>query len=344
MSVRPRSNGFQVDFSHNKQRIRRDGFATRVEAEQWEREQRTRLERGETVVSGSTGDRPATLRDLANRVYDLVWKGQRSEDTAVANSDDVVDILGVGLDPSRVSTAAIDGLVKTLEGRGLSNATINRKLAALSRMLHFAKDRGWIISIPKIERRKESEHRVRFLSKEEETAVCRWYENTGQHSMADFVRFLLDTGLRLSEAMGLEWGMVRTENGRGWVDVPPALAKSGRARSIPMTLRVLDIVTRRRRECVQDTLLVWHDLDYWGVEYQWRKMREWMGMQDDPHFVLHILRHTFCSRLAMMGVPLQQIQALAGHRTISVTLRYAHLNDDALVGAVARLNAPAPAA
>ena len=45
-------------------------------------------------------------------------------------------------------------------------------------------------------------------------------------------------------------------------------------------------------------------------------------------------RHTFCSRLAMKGVNLKVIQVLAGHKTIVMTARYAHLDDRALRSAV----------
>jgi site-specific recombinase XerD len=39
----------------------------------------------------------------------------------------------------------------------------------------------------------------------------------------------------------------------------------------------------------------------------------------------HANRHTFISRLIMAGVPLRTVQELAGHKTIAMTCRYAHL-------------------
>ena len=40
---------------------------------------------------------------------------------------------------------------------------------------------------------------------------------------------------------------------------------------------------------------------------------------------LHTLRHTFISRLVQAGRPLPEVAALAGHRAITMTMRYAHL-------------------
>jgi integrase len=40
----------------------------------------------------------------------------------------------------------------------------------------------------------------------------------------------------------------------------------------------------------------------------------------------HILRHTFCSHLAMQGATVKAIQELAGHQDITTTQRYMHLS------------------
>ncbi len=45
---------------------------------------------------------------------------------------------------------------------------------------------------------------------------------------------------------------------------------------------------------------------------------------------VHILRHTFCSHLAMRGAPARAIQELAGHQDLATTQRYMHLSPAAL--------------
>ncbi len=53
---------------------------------------------------------------------------------------------------------------------------------------------------------------------------------------------------------------------------------------------------------------------------------------------LHVLRHTFCSHLAMKGAPARVIQELAGHVTLTTTLGYIHLAKGAGHAAIALLD------
>ena len=54
-------------------------------------------------------------------------------------------------------------------------------------------------------------------------------------------------------------------------------------------------------------------------------------------FTWHCLRHTFASRLVMAGVDLRTVQELMGHKTIQMTVRYAHLAPQHRLAAVQRL-------
>jgi site-specific recombinase XerD len=51
-----------------------------------------------------------------------------------------------------------------------------------------------------------------------------------------------------------------------------------------------------------------------------------------------ILRHTFCSHLAMKGAPARAIQEAAGHANLSTTQRYMHLSPAATEDAIRLLD------
>ena len=56
----------------------------------------------------------------------------------------------------------------------------------------------------------------------------------------------------------------------------------------------------------------------------------------------HVLRHTFCSHLAMRGAAAPAIQRLAGHRDLMTTQRYIHLTPSAVESAIRLLELPIP--
>ena len=56
------------------------------------------------------------------------------------------------------------------------------------------------------------------------------------------------------------------------------------------------------------------------------------GIKD---FMFHDLRHTFASHLVMAGVDITAIKELLGHKSLSMTLRYAHLSPGHMRPAIA---------
>jgi len=62
------------------------------------------------------------------------------------------------------------------------------------------------------------------------------------------------------------------------------------------------------------------------------------------NFRWHDLRHTFASRLRMKGAPLEDIADLLGHKSLTMTRRYAHLGPNKLHAVVSLLGATATTA
>ena len=69
--------------------------------------------------------------------------------------------------------------------------------------------------------------------------------------------------------------------------------------------------------------------------------REWFEKCGEAakidNFTWHCLRHTFASNLVMRGVDIGTVQELMGHKTIQMTMRYAHLAPAHKLAAVERL-------
>ena len=52
---------------------------------------------------------------------------------------------------------------------------------------------------------------------------------------------------------------------------------------------------------------------------------------------LHQLRHAFCSHALMQGIDARTVQKWMGHKTLTTTLRYAHVSPDHEKSAIQRL-------
>jgi integrase len=214
-----------------------------------------------------------------------------------------------------------------LEAEGKSDATINRYLAAVSKVFSVAKRRGGTSSRPDIPRRKESQGRVRFLSTEEESALLGLLDQCGKEAERDLIVVLVDTGLRVGEALRLQ---ARDIDFKGGV-LAVWKTKNGEPRSVPMTSRVRAIMEKAALRAPAGPLLA---VAPHALRTTWLQAKAAMGLTGDAQFVPHALRHTCASRLVQRGVPLKVTQEWLGHRTIAVTLRYAHLAPANLLAAV----------
>ena len=74
---------------------------------------------------------------------------------------------------------------------------------------------------------------------------------------------------------------------------------------------------------------------YLEVTHSFRTVCKKAGIID---FHFHDLRHTFASHLVMAGVDLTTVSRLMGHKSLTMTLRYAHLAPNHLANAVNLLN------
>ena len=331
MPIRKRGFGWQVDVKHKGKRIRETVHGSKELALAREAEVRANLLRGEPIVTESKQDRKGghTLREAFDQAR-LTWKNTKAERTSVGNAELVLSYFGEDTPVGSIDRDAVSKYIKHLEDvKGNSSSTINRKLTALRVLLRTAMEHEWIDRVPRLPVLKERKHRVVYYSAEEELKILETLRAMDCHRQACLVEFLLDTGLRVSEALKLKWAQVH-------VDAVEVLdSKNGDDRRVPLTKRASLAIVRQGRD---DLGGPWHGLDYEShIRTAWANVRTAMGRQDDEQFVLHGLRHTFCSRLVQRGVQLQAVKELAGHKCLQTTLRYAHLAPSNLRDAVAVL-------
>ncbi len=158
---------------------------------------------------------------------------------------------------------------------------------------------------------------------------------------ADAVRLIAFTGARLGEIKNLIWQYVEFNTNR--IALPPKAHKtgkrSGKPRLIFLPPEAVDILKRQKRrkpdEFVFASTCPGAPLDLGRV---WPKIRNEAGLSNEV--VLHSLRHSVGSHLAMSGAGMAQIQQTLGHKQISTSQRYIHFAEAAQSALAATAAAP----
>jgi integrase len=269
--------------------------------------------------------------ELFSAYRDILWDDGRHKYNVSSFIGEIDEIL-LGERFSAFDQSTLDNLIGTLRQRGNSNATINRKMAALSKLLRKAHKMGDIHSLPEFRRQKERAGRIRFIERDEEAQLFAAIKRRNEDAYRLSV-FLVDTGCRLGEALGLIWNDIQEHRVSFWI------TKSGRSRTIPMTERTKEViklpVTEGRRPRGPFTKL--SQAQFRAI---WNEAKAEVGLGADDQVVPHILRHTCASRLVQGGIDIRRVQMWLGHQTLSMTMRYAHLATNDLDGCVVVLETP----
>ena len=213
----------------------------------------------------------------------------------------------------------LESIVTVLKQRRNADGTINRKLAALSKILTQANKTKVLTNKPDIAsyRRKEGRGRLRFITKDEEVRLLDKL-NFMRPEFSDFTAFLIDTGFRFGEALKFTWADYSNGKVTLWK------TKSNTPRTIPLTQRCKDIIER----CPKDTDRPFAHINRNTYRSVFDKARGMAGLGTDV--IPHVMRHTCASRLVQSGVDIRRIQVWLGHSTIAMTMRYSHLAPDDL--------------
>jgi integrase len=147
------------------------------------------------------------------------------------------------------------------------------------------------------------------------------------------IRLLVLTGCRLSEVLTLKWAFIDFE--RGTARLPET--KTG-PRTVHLGAAALRVLSDISRQDDNPYVLVGGKPGGHLVNLQkpWHRLRQKARIEDVR---LHDLRHSYASIAAGLGEGLPMIGKLLGHTQASTTHRYAHLADDPVTKASARIDA-----
>jgi integrase len=322
--------------------------AGKTAALRWAQErERVLFKEGKPKTDKGVTKEVPTLKEFAPRFLDGYVTANQHKPSGLASKE---AILRLHLLP-RFGTKRLDEIttedVQRLKAALVkkSGKTVNNILSVLNVLLKTAHE--WEV----IDRRPCAIKVVRTMMAEATFHSFEAFAKLAQAAReSDNVAYLIvllggEAGMRCGEMMALEWKDIDLTKGRlcvarsdwkGHLTAP----KGGRVRHVPLTSRLAEAL-RGARHSRHARVLLDQDgqpLTQKVVQGIMRRVARRAGVQKG----VHILRHTFCSHLAMQGAPSRAIQELAGHRDLGTTQRYMHLSPAALEAAIRLLERSEP--
>ncbi|WP_409014606.1 tyrosine-type recombinase/integrase [Aminobacter aminovorans] len=201
-------------------------------------------------------------------------------------------------------------IVQSLRDKGNTNATINRKISFLRRLMVGALKAGYISWLPQAGRLGETANLPQVLSREQTSSL---FSLLAQRSpdFAKFAEFLLDTGAHVGEALRLSWTDITHKRVTFWD------TDRKRHRSVALTDRAYEAV-RFQNDSPQGP--------FQGINL--KKFRKALASAANECGCLPLnvtpltLRYTCEARLVEAGIDMLTIQKWFGHRTPRTALRH----------------------
>ena len=335
MALRLRGRTYWLDITIEGKRYR---VSAETDSEKvalaFEKEYIKKVLRGE--IAAPKGTKDVTLGEAITRMKKTDWAQARSLSTHLINISVVEDIIGSGILLKNISQKVIGDLKLELMQRYEKPATVNRKMAALQRILRVAAaEWGILDAVPMFSKLTENNMRERVLTDDEEVMLFNALYGIEKLS-ADYLMLLLYSGCRLSEPFSLTKGDIDWNRDVFFVDHKTARF-TGKRRPVMMNEVTREILLKY----FTSSSTPFAELDRYHLGRVWNRGLMVAGLQDSD-LVIHSLRHTFATRLVNSGVPLYEVQVLLGHSDSKTTERYAKLELDTLSSAVRKLDKKTP--
>jgi integrase/recombinase XerC len=229
---------------------------------------------------------------------------------------------------NELNSLAIRSWVVNLIDSGLTNRSVNRKIATLRTLFKWLRKEGVVNSNPmaKIQGPK-NEKRLPVFAKESElnsNKLAELYDNDFE-GLRDELMFEIfyQTGIRLNELINLKETDVNEQNIK-------VLGKRNKERLIPISATLFQqiqgfIVEKRKLVGETKFLIVLKNGNKLYPTFVYRKINAYLSQATNlDKKSPHVLRHTFATHMLNRGSGLETLKDLLGHANLAATQVYTH--------------------
>jgi len=236
----------------------------------------------------------------------------------------------------QITTPRINMFIETRLNEGASNATVNRELSALKRMLNLgAQQTPPIVDrVPHISMLEENNVRKGFFEHGEFLAL----RDALPLYLKGVATFGYKTGWRISEITGLKWSNVDLKKRVVCLEIGTTKNKEGR--TIYLDDELLELFNSQRVIQKVGNIIVPHVFpNRAGTSHikdfrkAWKTACITAGV---PGRIFHDLRRTAVRNMVRSGIPERVAMMISGHKTRAVFERYNIVSEDDLMVAARR--------
>ncbi len=229
----------------------------------------------------------------------------------------------------------IDEYIIYLYNKGITTRSIARKLSSISLFFKFLKleeiikeNPSYLITRPKISKKMPA-----YLTVEEVEKFINSFDITKPEGIRDRAIFELiySCGLRVSELCSLNLSSLYVKE-----RVLQVIGKGSKERYVPIGERALDEINfylknsrpfLEKKNKKTEALFLNFRGDRISRKGIWKNLiinAKLAGIE--KHFSVHTLRHSFATHLIQNGADIRAVQMLLGHKSITTTEIYTHLD------------------
>lgn len=229
----------------------------------------------------------------------------------------LADAIGKTTQLRTITAGKLDDFKRICRARGAQAVTVNGYLRHIKAALTYALDEKYIDKKPRIKMLRENNELPRII---EPTMIKKILEKAKEKDpeLWRLFSFLLWTGCRRREALGLEWQRVRLEKA-----VCTVKGKRSKERIVPLLPAVVEVLEPVRKDLGR----VFIDNHPDTVSHKFHELALLCGVDRR----LHDLRHSAVTYMLASGIPIQVVAEIVGHAQLATTRRYTHLLEDVLV-------------
>lgn len=234
--------------------------------------------------------------------------------------------------PEAITKQDVTAFLADLHRQGMAKSTVCRKLSGLRSFFRFLQRRKLIEADPcaTLKNPKMPKHHPQVLNVDQALQLVEADVSQSPAALRDLalVELLYGSGLRISEALGLDYAHLDLDR-----QLARVLGKGRKERIVPLTDAAVARLRRyleRRGEFLPRPEEQGIFLGARGGRLDRRQadriIKDLAVCGSIPQISAHTLRHSFASHMLQAGADLRSVQELLGHSRISTTQRYTHLD------------------